>query len=138
LSNFFTTTSANNSSAQSVKLDINELESELLSKRGNELITAISCSQNSDNCKASDLNNQNSNQNSCQTESVVKQWKNVFKALPKPPNCTGHSEPCLLRKVTKVGPNLGKKFFVCNRPVGNASNRESSCNFFKWAKDVKN
>jgi AP endonuclease-2 len=134
LSNFFPTTSANNSSAQSVKLDINELESKLLSKRGNELNTAISCSENSDNCKASHFNNQNS----CQTESVVKQWKNVFKALPKPPNCTGHCEPCLLRKVTKVGPNLGKKFFVCNRPVGNASNRESSCNFFKWAKDVKN
>ncbi|XP_054751680.2 DNA-(apurinic or apyrimidinic site) endonuclease 2-like [Lytechinus pictus] len=59
-------------------------------------------------------------------------WKNLFKGPPPPPKCRGHQEPCLLRTVKKAGPNLGKQFFVCNRPEGHKNNPEARCNHFEW------
>lgn len=59
-------------------------------------------------------------------------WKNIFKGPEPPPTCTGHGEPSVLRTVKKEGPNLGRQFYVCNKPAGHPSNKEARCNFFKW------
>lgn len=59
-------------------------------------------------------------------------WKTLLKGPPPPPNCKGHGEPCVLRTVKKDGPNCGRQFFVCARPVGHSSNPLARCNFFLW------
>ncbi|XP_006625457.3 DNA-(apurinic or apyrimidinic site) endonuclease 2 [Lepisosteus oculatus] len=59
-------------------------------------------------------------------------WKSVLRGPPTPPSCKAHGEPCVLRTVKKPGPNLGRQFFVCNRPQGHASNPDARCNFFTW------
>ncbi|KAF7307729.1 DNA-(apurinic or apyrimidinic site) lyase [Mycena kentingensis (nom. inval.)] len=70
-------------------------------------------------------------------------------APPAPPRCTVHNEPAKSLTVTKAGPNKGKKFFICSRPVGpgydagkdkrrrNEVNDEYRCDFFKWASDAR-
>uniref|UniRef100_A0A1A8LH08 DNA-(apurinic or apyrimidinic site) endonuclease n=3 Tax=Nothobranchius TaxID=28779 RepID=A0A1A8LH08_9TELE len=59
-------------------------------------------------------------------------WKSVLHGPPPPPCCKVHGEPCVLRTVKKEGPNVGKRFFVCCRPQGHASNPEARCSFFAW------
>ncbi|XP_073122388.1 DNA-(apurinic or apyrimidinic site) endonuclease 2 [Henckelia pumila] len=49
------------------------------------------------------------------------------------PLCKGHKEPCVPRVVKKPGPNIGRRFYVCARAEGPASNAEANCGFFKWA-----
>ncbi|XP_078394098.1 DNA-(apurinic or apyrimidinic site) endonuclease 2, partial [Cetorhinus maximus] len=59
-------------------------------------------------------------------------WKSLLKGLPPPPLCPGHREPCLLLTVRKLGPNQGRRFYLCPRPEGPVSNPDSRCNFFRW------
>ncbi|XP_044538643.1 DNA-(apurinic or apyrimidinic site) endonuclease 2 [Gracilinanus agilis] len=59
-------------------------------------------------------------------------WKAVLKGPPRPPLCKGHGEPCVLRTVRKAGPNFGRQFYVCSRPVGHISNPAARCDFFLW------
>ncbi len=49
------------------------------------------------------------------------------------PSCPMHGEPGKLLTVNKSGPNKGRKFYTCSRPMGHATDREARCNFFKWA-----
>ncbi|KAH9947028.1 DNase I-like protein [Amylocystis lapponica] len=75
-------------------------------------------------------------------------WSSLFAPL-QPPKCTVHDEPARLYTVNKQGPNKGKTFFLCSRPVGpgydkgkNERLREEvdpryRCNYFKWASEVK-
>lgn len=58
-------------------------------------------------------------------------WKSVFSS-PKPPLCSGHQEPSVLRTVKKPGPNRFRQFWVCARPSGSKDNPHARCNFFKW------
>ncbi|XP_075705686.1 DNA-(apurinic or apyrimidinic site) endonuclease 2 [Rhinoderma darwinii] len=69
-------------------------------------------------------------QNGNQQQSAF--WKTLLKGPPPPPNCKGHKEPCVLRTVKKAGPNLGRQFYVCSRPLGHSSNLQARCNFFLW------
>ncbi|GJQ08756.1 hypothetical protein GpartN1_g547.t1 [Galdieria partita] len=57
-------------------------------------------------------------------------WRKLFQNRQRVPLCTGHNEPCLLRVVKKKGPNLGRKFYVCGRPIGKG--KEGRCKFFLW------
>ncbi|XP_072481860.1 DNA-(apurinic or apyrimidinic site) endonuclease 2 isoform X1 [Notamacropus eugenii] len=59
-------------------------------------------------------------------------WKAVLKGPPRPPLCKGHGEPCVLRTVRKAGPNFGRQFYICPRPVGHISNPAARCDFFLW------
>ncbi|KAJ8359428.1 hypothetical protein SKAU_G00159530 [Synaphobranchus kaupii] len=59
-------------------------------------------------------------------------WKAVLHGPPQPPLCKVHQEPCVLRTVRKAGANMGRRFFVCSRPQGHASNPQARCNFFTW------
>lgn len=61
-----------------------------------------------------------------------KSWKSIFKGPEPLPPCTGHGEPSVLRTVKKEGANFGRQFYVCHRPAGHSTNKDASCNFFKW------
>ncbi|KAI0314600.1 Endonuclease/exonuclease/phosphatase [Amylostereum chailletii] len=75
-------------------------------------------------------------------------WSTLFTPL-KPPICAVHGEPTKEFRVNKPGPNKGKVFYVCARPVGPGYDKgrgerlreevdhRYKCNFFKWASDVK-
>ncbi|XP_025831601.1 DNA topoisomerase 3-alpha-like [Agrilus planipennis] len=40
--------------------------------------------------------------------------------------------PATLRTVSKAGPNKGRQFYCCPKPMG------QGCNFFKWADETDN
>ncbi|THV03967.1 DNase I-like protein [Dendrothele bispora CBS 962.96] len=75
-------------------------------------------------------------------------WKTLL-AKPPAPRCTVHNEEAREFRVNKPGPNKGKAFWVCSRPVGpgydrgrNERPREEvdpkwKCNFFMWGSDLK-
>ncbi|KAH8831177.1 DNase I-like protein [Flagelloscypha sp. PMI_526] len=75
-------------------------------------------------------------------------WSQLLK-LPEAPRCTVHGEPGKRFIVNKKGPNKGRAFYVCSRPVGPGYDagkerraREDvdiqwRCNFFKWEKEIK-
>lgn len=49
------------------------------------------------------------------------------------PICKGHKEACILRIVSKKGPNVGRKFWVCARPNGKEGDLLAKCDTFSWA-----
>ncbi|KAF8875958.1 Endonuclease/exonuclease/phosphatase [Gymnopilus junonius] len=75
-------------------------------------------------------------------------WNNLL-APTQPPKCTVHQEPAKEYTVNKPGPNKGKRFFICSRPVGPGYDKGRSerlrehvdpnwkCDFFKWSSDVR-
>ncbi len=52
------------------------------------------------------------------TGNVASSWSAVFVPKPPPPLCTVHQEPAKEFRVNKPGPNKGKTFYLCARPVG--------------------
>ena len=68
------------------------------------------------------------------SQEVVEKWKNLLTGPPKPPLCSGHQEECKLNRVTKAGPNKGRQFWCCARPVGCKDDPASNCDFFRWLK----
>ncbi|CAO3631169.1 unnamed protein product [Cunninghamella blakesleeana] len=71
---------------------------------------------------------------------VNKVWNHLFqqKAIPK---CLVHKENCIELTVNKKGPNQGRRFYLCSKPVGpqNATNNhvDYRCNFFQWKHEKK-
>lgn len=75
-------------------------------------------------------------------------WSALFKPVPTP-LCNVHQEPAKEFRVNKPGPNKGRTFFLCSRPVGPGYDKGRSerlreevdhrykCNFFMWSKDAK-
>lgn len=75
-------------------------------------------------------------------------WSHLLAPI-QPPKCSRHNEPAKELTVTKPGPNKGKNFFICSRPVGPGYDRGKTerlreevdhryrCNFFKWSSEVK-
>ena len=75
-------------------------------------------------------------------------WSTLF-APVAPPRCTVHDEPARLYTVNKQGPNKGKTFYLCARPVGPGYDKGRTerlreevdhryrCNYFKWASEVR-
>ncbi|KAL3525270.1 hypothetical protein ACH5RR_013642 [Cinchona calisaya] len=62
------------------------------------------------------------------------EWQRIQQLMQNSiPLCKGHNEPCVARVVKKAGPNLGRRFYVCARAEGPASNPEANCGYFKWA-----
>ncbi|KAH7090113.1 DNase I-like protein [Auriculariales sp. MPI-PUGE-AT-0066] len=82
------------------------------------------------------------------TEKAKSAWTSLL-APVQPPNCDVHKEPGLRKTTTKPGPNKGKVFYVCSRPLGpgwdNGKDKrlrsevdpQYKCDFFKWETDVK-
>lgn len=65
------------------------------------------------------------------------EWHKVFLTKKQTPLCKGHQEQCVLRKVTKQGPNIGRSFWVCPRPPGSKNDSNFSCNHFEWKNQTK-
>lgn len=62
------------------------------------------------------------------------EWRRIQQLMETSiPLCKGHKEPCVARVVKKPGPTFGRRFFVCARAEGPASNPEANCGYFKWA-----
>lgn len=72
-------------------------------------------------------------QNEKKTTAVL-EWQRIQQLMQDSiPICEGHHEPCVARVVKKPGPNFGRRFYVCARAEGPASNPETRCDFFRWA-----
>ncbi|KAK9457835.1 DNA-lyase 2 [Dipodascopsis uninucleata] len=75
------------------------------------------------------------------TININRDWRKIFEK-PKPPNCSGHNEPCIQMTTKKAGINQGRAFWICARPIGPGyerngrsranTNREFRCSYFKW------
>jgi AP endonuclease-2 len=75
-------------------------------------------------------------------------WSALFTPTPSP-LCNVHREPAKEWRVNKPGPNKGKAFFLCSRPVGPGYDKGRSerlreevdprykCNFFMWSSDAR-
>ncbi|CEH19479.1 Apurinic/apyrimidinic endonuclease and related enzymes [Ceraceosorus bombacis] len=71
-------------------------------------------------------------------------WGSIF-APPPAPLCRVHDEVCTAWTVNKSGPNHGRKFYLCSRPVGHGYersgrdkkdvDRQYRCDFFCWANE---
>ncbi|KAI8338893.1 Endonuclease/exonuclease/phosphatase [Chlamydoabsidia padenii] len=66
-------------------------------------------------------------------------WTNLFQP-PTIPTCQVHQIKCTEHTVNKKGPNQGRRFFLCSKPVGpqDANKLDYRCNFFQWKHDKKN
>ncbi|KAF5328238.1 hypothetical protein D9619_013429 [Psilocybe cf. subviscida] len=110
---------------------------------------ALLLSQSDDNTLPSSSQGSTS---STRTKKADDETKNVWSNLLAPtpvPMCTGHDEPAKEFTVNKPGPNKGKKFFICSRPVGPGYDKGRSerlreqvdpqwrCDFFKWSSDAR-
>jgi len=66
-------------------------------------------------------------------------WTKLFSKKP-PPRCE-HGEPCTIYKTKKKGPNFGREFWVCPRPIGPSGQKETGtqwrCPAFTWCSDWK-
>ncbi|KAK9991113.1 hypothetical protein SO802_026098 [Lithocarpus litseifolius] len=91
-----------------------------------------------------ELNSSASTQDQCElnscslekekTNGALLEWRRIQQVMQNSiPLCKGHSEPCVARVVKKQGPNFGRRFYVCARAEGPASNSEANCGYFKWA-----
>ncbi|KAF8835949.1 DNase I-like protein [Paxillus ammoniavirescens] len=75
-------------------------------------------------------------------------WSQLM-APVQPPKCLIHGELTKEYTVNKPGPNKGKAFFICSRPVGPGYDKGKGerpreevdhnyrCNFFKWSAEVR-
>jgi len=75
-------------------------------------------------------------------------WSALFTPTPSP-LCNVHREPAKEWRVNKPGPNKGKTFFLCSRPVGPGYDKGRTerlreevdprykCNFFMWSSDAR-
>ena len=96
------------------------------------------CSQdtNKDKCLEEQINKAKMTQKIHQREKSSQEWKALMGGRVKKnsviPKCSGHKEPCVLRKVKKAGKNQGKSFFACARGVGRAGDLQAQCGHFEW------
>ncbi|KAJ7113904.1 Endonuclease/exonuclease/phosphatase [Mycena epipterygia] len=77
-----------------------------------------------------------------------KAWSSLLAPI-QPPKCVVHGEPTKELTVNKPGPNKGKNFFICARPVGPGYDKGKAerlreevdptwrCDFFKWSSEVR-
>ncbi|KVH92283.1 Endonuclease/exonuclease/phosphatase [Cynara cardunculus var. scolymus] len=95
--------------------------------------------------KESEFNNIDPDQSQCESDAcnssqtdkskiALLEWQRIQQFMQNSiPVCKGHGEQCVSRVVKKAGPTFGRRFYVCARAEGPASNPEANCGFFKWA-----
>jgi len=52
-----------------------------------------------------------------ETQGANQQWTSIF-TKKSPPLCDAHGVPCIEFTTKKPGPNLGRRFWICSKPVG--------------------
>ncbi|TFK39608.1 Endonuclease/exonuclease/phosphatase [Crucibulum laeve] len=82
------------------------------------------------------------------TKDSGKAWSTLLTPI-QAPKCIVHNEPAKELTVNKQGPNKGKRFFICSRPVGPGYDKGRSerlreevdpqwkCDFFKWSSEIR-
>ena len=69
------------------------------------------------------------------TERSAQDWSKLFKK-PEAPLCEGHDEPCKSMITKKAGPNCGRSFWICAKPLGPSGKKENGtqwrCGTFIW------
>ncbi|XP_048335908.1 DNA-(apurinic or apyrimidinic site) endonuclease 2 isoform X3 [Ziziphus jujuba] len=97
----------------------------------------LSCSTQLCELKSSASSQEQDEPSTCSQEKnsvALLEWQRIQQVMQNSiPLCKGHREPCVARVVKKQGPNFGRRFYVCARAEGPASNPEANCNYFKWA-----
>lgn len=120
LKSFFQSTSKGNS-VECIKTEVMGLEFDKSVSDQSQIETDGSDSSQSDKSKIALL-----------------EWQRIQEFMQKSiPLCKGHGEQCVSRVVKKAGPTFGRRFYVCARAEGPASNPEANCGYFSWA-DSKN
>ncbi|RAK76711.1 DNA-(apurinic or apyrimidinic site) lyase APN2 [Aspergillus fijiensis CBS 313.89] len=65
-------------------------------------------------------------------------WSKLF-TKKRAPLCESHQDPCISLTTKKPGPNCGRAFWICSRPLGPSGNKEKGtqwrCPTFIWASD---
>ncbi|RUS18022.1 hypothetical protein BC937DRAFT_89211 [Endogone sp. FLAS-F59071] len=77
------------------------------------------------------------------TQATKTQWNELF-APRVVPRCRIHGEPCKEFTVGKKGPNQGRRFWLCSRPLGpevttmsdgrEIKTTEYRCDYFEWSR----
>lgn len=66
----------------------------------------------------------------------IESWSRIF-SKKKIPLCEEHNEPCVSRTTKKSGPNHGRSFWICQRPLGPRGETERGtewrCPTFIWS-----
>ncbi|KZP08020.1 hypothetical protein FIBSPDRAFT_939198 [Athelia psychrophila] len=106
---------------------------------------AVELSKQQDPSTSTPLKDISTSSSACSSSAA---WSTLLAPL-QPPLCTVHREPAQGFTVNKAGPNKGKKFFVCARPVGLCYDKgrveriraevdhKWKCDYFKWASDAR-
>ncbi|XP_057417185.1 DNA-(apurinic or apyrimidinic site) endonuclease 2 isoform X2 [Lotus japonicus] len=92
------------------------------------------CEVNTDACDLdlAELNDSSRKEEKSNVASL--EWQRIQQMMQNSiPLCKGHKERCIARVVKKQGSNFGRRFYVCARAEGPASNPEANCGYFKWA-----
>ncbi|KAF9159607.1 Class II abasic (AP) endonuclease [Actinomortierella ambigua] len=76
------------------------------------------------------------------TEETTSKWANLF-TKKDVPNCSIHNQPCIEFRVNKKGPNKGRLFYLCSKPIGPegtlvGTNPDYRCDFFQWKNPPSN
>jgi len=127
--------------------DSEEMEMQLSSMPLPTITSEIRLPADKDNGPAYSQSREKKNGNG-KTGSAAFSWSTVFMPKPPPPLCTIHREPAKEFRVNKRGPNKGKTFYLCARPVGPGYDKgrherlreevdhQYKCDFFMWASDA--
>nr|GEV18447.1 DNA-(apurinic or apyrimidinic site) lyase 2 isoform X1 [Tanacetum cinerariifolium] len=134
LKSFFHSTSTSNKVVKSSTASIS------LNHTNNTVMECVT-----DNMKEYESNGSELDQSQCESDAcnssptdkskvALLEWQRIQQFMQNSiPVCKGHNEQCVSRVVKKAGPTVGRRFYVCARAEGPASNSEANCGYFKWA-----
>jgi AP endonuclease 2 len=73
--------------------------------------------------------NEDTSDREASRSTASQQWTSIF-TKKGPPLCDAHGLPCIELVTKKPGPNLGRRFWICSKPVGpgyDNGKRNNSC-----------
>ncbi|KAF8627308.1 hypothetical protein AX15_004439 [Amanita polypyramis BW_CC] len=121
-------------------IDVDDFSDDIVPVNDDGFDQGIECSIHSSPFMLKDGNSNNGNEKGT--------WSTILAPTPIP-RCTVHNEFAKEFTVNKLGPNKGKRFFICSRPVGPGYDKgraerpreevdpQYRCSFFKWSSDVR-
>ncbi|KAJ7944165.1 DNA-(apurinic or apyrimidinic site) lyase [Quillaja saponaria] len=122
----------------STNISIDQAESSELDHRSDKTLAVVDQSSSPEQSQLNlstsgpDLNDKSVEKE--KSNLALLEWQRIQQIMQNSiPLCKGHKEPCVVRVVKKQGPNSGRRFYVCARAEGPASNPEANCGYFKWA-----
>ncbi|PWA51089.1 endonuclease/exonuclease/phosphatase family protein [Artemisia annua] len=134
LKSFFHSTSTSNKAVKS------STASTSLNHTNNTVMECVTDIMKESESNGSELDQSQCESDACNSSPADKskvallEWQRIQQFMQNSiPVCKGHKEQCVSRVVKKAGPTFGRRFYVCARAEGPASNPEANCGYFKWA-----